>query len=257
MRAKIVAGNWKMNGDLAFMRAYLATFLGSDLLSLPAQKGVQIVLAPPAILLHGMRDLIGSDKNLSVQLAAQNVAATDNGAFTGEVSAPMLRDVGCSWCIVGHSERRALFGETDRDVVAKVERLLQQGLRPIVCVGETLEQRDAGDAESIVARQVNAVLDAFAIDRLQELVFAYEPVWAIGTGRTASPEQAQQMHCTIRALVSARSESLAHGMAILYGGSVNASNAEELFAQPDVDGGLVGGASLKALEFAQICGLAG
>lgn len=257
MRAKIVAGNWKMNGDLAFMRAFLATFLGSDLLSLSTQKGVQVVLAPPAILLHAMHDLIGSGQGFSVQLAAQNVAAIDNGAFTGEVSAPMLRDVGCTWCIVGHSERRALFGETDQDVVAKVTQLLQQGLRPIVCVGETLAQRDAGEAESIVARQVNAVLDAFDVDQLQNLVFAYEPVWAIGTGRTASPEQAQQMHCAIRALVSVRCEKLAQGMAILYGGSVNASNAEELFAQPDVDGGLVGGASLKALEFAQICDLAG
>lgn len=239
------------------MRTYLAAFFDSGLLPVCAQKGVQIVLAPPMTLLDSMHGLISQHEQSCVQLAAQNVAATHNGAFTGEASAAMLRDVGCTWCIVGHSERRALFGETDQDVVNKVSRLLEQGIRPIVCVGESLQQRDAGEAESVVARQVNALLDAFTVDQLQVLVFAYEPVWAIGTGRTASPEQAQQMHLAIRAQVSIRSEVLAQNMAILYGGSVNASNAEELFAQPDVDGGLVGGASLKALEFAHICGQAG
>src|SRR3989338_4046814 len=166
MRPKIVAGNWKMNGDLAFMRTYLAAFFDSGLLPVCAQNGVQIVLAPPMILLDSMHGLIKQSGQSCVQLAAQNVAATLNGAFTGEVSAAMLRDVGCSWCIVGHSERRALFGETDQDVVIKVSRLLEQGVRPIVCVGESLQQRDAGEAESVVARQVNALLDAFTTDQL-------------------------------------------------------------------------------------------
>lgn len=257
MRPRIVAGNWKMNGDFAFVRSYLSEFLGSGDLVLAARNGVSVMLAPPATLLSAVHSELARSDLGQVQLAAQNVASTCNGAFTGEVSAEMLQDAGCSWCIVGHSERRAHFGETDQDVVAKISRLLERRIRPIVCVGESLVQRDLGDAELIVSGQIDAVLDAFTPEQLQSLAIAYEPVWAIGTGRTASPEQAQQMHEVIRARLSFKSESLAQRIAILYGGSVNSGNAKELFAQPDVDGGLVGGASLKALEFAHICGQIG
>jgi triosephosphate isomerase len=241
-----------MNGGPGFARAYIDEFSG-HLGRLHGKPDMEIVLAPPAVVLAGMSVMLTALEVDLVSMAAQNVAAYPQGAYTGELSASMLAEVGCSWCIVGHSERRALFGETDHDVVAKVTQLLEASIRPIVCVGETLAQREQGRAETVVSAQVEAVLSAFDSDCLKRVVFAYEPVWAIGTGRTASPEQAQQMHASIRGAVGRKSESLAVAVGILYGGSVNAANAGELFAQPDVDGALVGGASLKPSEFARIC----
>ena len=252
MRSKIVAGNWKMNGSVAFMQDYLQAF--SDQASSNVPDDVQVLIAPPTVLLSGFFE---ASKDSGIQLAAQNVAGFDEGAFTGEVSAPMLSDVGCQWSLVGHSERRALFGETDSDVVAKISRLLKAGIKPVLCVGETLEDREGGRAQEVVATQVGAVLKQFSSQELSDLLIAYEPVWAIGTGETATPEQAQEMHAYILQQVSEKSADLAENMAILYGGSVNVKTAKELFGQDDIDGGLVGGASLKVSDFLQICKSAG
>jgi len=249
MRRKMIAGNWKMNGSSSFARDYLCTFK-SVLADAKLSEGLQVVLAPPAILLTEMKSAL---TGTSITLAGQSVSSYESGAYTGELSSAMLSDAGCSWCLVGHSERRALFGESDSEVVKKVKQLLRQKIRPILCVGETLEQRENGIAEDVVAKQLNAVLDVCSDEALALLVVAYEPVWAIGTGKTATPDQAQAMHKSIRSQVAKKSASLANDLSILYGGSVNASNARELFSQNDIDGGLVGGASLKAEQFSQIC----
>jgi triosephosphate isomerase len=217
-------------------------------------EGVQVIIAPPAVLLS---EFANASEGSSIELAAQNVATEEAGAYTGEISAPMLKDVACVWSLVGHSERRSLYGETDSDVVAKISQLLKVGLKPVLCVGETLDEREAGRAQEVVNSQVDAVLGAFTAEQLAELVIAYEPVWAIGTGKTATPEQAQEMHAAIRKRVESKSIDLASEMAILYGGSVNTETAEELFSQNDIDGGLVGGASLKVGDFLQICKSAG
>lgn len=249
MRRKIIAGNWKMNGDRSFANEYISTFLPA-LAAAELSEGVQIVLAPPAILLTEMAPKLADSE---VTLAAQSVSSYESGAYTGELSSAMLSDAGCTWCLVGHSERRALFGETNAEIVNKVAQLLRQKVTPILCVGETLAQRESGEAESVVAEQLNAVLEAFTEDELALLVVAYEPVWAIGTGKTATPAQAQAMHKGIRAQVAKKSADLANDLTILYGGSVNVATAKELFSQQDIDGGLVGGASLKAEQFSQIC----
>jgi len=251
MRRKIIAGNWKMNGDIAFTRDYLNEF--SQALvnkNLVGANNLQIILAPPSILLSEMKQCIADGE---IDVAAQNVSAYEQGAYTGEVSASMLADLACEWCLVGHSERRALFGESDEVVVAKIGQLLTKGLNPILCVGETLEQRELGLADSVVAGQLDAVFSAFSEEELLKIVVAYEPVWAIGTGKTATPEQAQEMHESIRNKVAKKSASLAQSLVILYGGSVSSSNAKALFAQKDIDGGLVGGASLKVDEFVLVC----
>jgi len=247
MRRKIVAGNWKMNGD----KQFAASFAEQLRAKVDAGSVVcDVMIAPPAYLLSVVSDEFSGT---SLKLASQNVSAYESGAYTGDISSVMLKDVSCVASLVGHSERRTIFGETDADVVAKVERLLEQGIEPILCVGETLEERDAGQEKSVVGGQVNAVLSAFTVQQLSRLVIAYEPVWAIGTGRTASPEQAQEMHAHIRSVVSAVDAELANTLTVLYGGSVNSKTAKELFAQPDIDGGLVGGASLKIDEFFAIC----
>jgi len=254
MRRKIIAGNWKMNGNVAFTRDYLSKFEQSlREKGLLASSDFQIVIAPPSILISEMKCSIS---DTSIEVAAQNVSAFDEGAYTGEISVSMLKDLACDWCLVGHSERRALFDETDAEVVKKVQQLLGKGIQPILCVGETLEQRDAGRAESVVAEQLDAVFlneELVRSGELAKVVVAYEPVWAIGTGKTASPEQAQSMHESIRNRVAEKASSLAETLVILYGGSVNAANAQSLFAQKDIDGGLVGGASLKIDEFSSIC----
>ncbi len=210
---------------------------------------VETILAPPSLYLPQLKRAV---EGLPIGLAAQNVAATVAGAFTGEVSAEMLADAGCKWCLIGHSERRALFAETDAQIVEKAKRLLEVGINPILCVGETLAQREQGEAQSVVAGQLEEVLKVFDEAQLAKLVVAYEPVWAIGTGKTASPEQAQEMHAFIRSCVAKTSAALAAELSILYGGSVNAENAATLFAQQDIDGGLIGGASLKADAFARV-----
>lgn len=243
-RPKLIAGNWKMNGNFAQNAA-----LVSALAAVPAQ--IKVVIAPPSVYLASTAaQLVGS----SIALAAQNVAAeAQQGAFTGEVSAQMLSDIGVSYGIVGHSERRQYYGETDSLVAKKCIRLHDQGIQPIICVGETLAEREAGQAESVVSRQLKAVIDGCGIDLLAQAVVAYEPVWAIGTGKTATPADAQAIHGFLRQLVAIYDKNIAENLSILYGGSVKADNAASLFAMPDIDGALVGGASLVAKDFLAIC----
>lgn len=246
MRRSLVAANWKMNGS----SESIAELLGAMLKRLDAvAEQADILVCPPAPYYELCARML---KDSPVKLGAQNVHEAESGAFTGEIAAKMLADFDIGMVILGHSERRS-GGETDAQVARKCAAVIAQGMLPIVCVGETLQERTAGDAQHIVERQLSAVLDQCGIEALSAAVIAYEPVWAIGTGETATPEQAQQMHAFIRGLVAQRSESSAAAMRILYGGSVNAGNAAELFAQIDIDGGLVGGASLKPDEFITIC----
>ncbi|MBN1238841.1 MAG: triose-phosphate isomerase, partial [Gammaproteobacteria bacterium] len=215
-----------------------------------AAAAAGMLLCPPYPYLKSARDWLGDSP---IDLGAQDVSArTGTGAYTGEVSGAMLKDVGCRYAIVGHSERRTLFGDTDGLVAAKFAAAQAEGLTPILCVGETLEEREAGRTDAVVERQLRAVLDSAGVSAFASAVVAYEPVWAIGTGRTATPEQAQQVHAGIRAMVAAQDATIASGLVILYGGSVKGSNARELFAMDDIDGGLVGGASLEASEFLSI-----
>jgi len=243
-RPKLIAGNWKMNGNLASNAA-----LVSALAAIPLQ--IKVVIAPPSIYLVSTANQL-VDSNIA--LAAQNVAAeAQQGAFTGEISAQMLNDVGVTYAIVGHSERRQYYGETDSLVAKKCIRLQEQGIQPIICVGETLAEREAGQAESVVSRQLKAVIDGCGIDLLAQAVIAYEPVWAIGTGKTATSADAQAIHAFLRQLVAIYDKNIADNLCILYGGSVKADNAASLFAMPDIDGALVGGASLVANDFLAIC----
>ena len=246
-RTPLVIGNWKMNGDVA-----VAERLFAGLLNAAAQApfaGVEVGVCPPYPYLGlAAARLAGSP----VGWGAQDVAAYANGAYTGEVSAEMLSDLGCTWTLVGHSERRTLFGETDVSVAAKAGRALAAGVVPVVCVGETLAERESGATEAVLARQVDAVC-ATLRDAGAGFVLAYEPVWAIGTGLTATPEQAQAAHAFIRGRLLKGGVAAAAQIRILYGGSVKASNAELLFALPDVDGGLIGGASLVVEDFVSIC----
>jgi triosephosphate isomerase len=237
MRRKLVAGNWKMNGLLAD-RAFLTEFSAA----LSQTPDADILLCPPATLILAM----AQTKPEWLMLGGQDCAMTQSGAHTGDVSARMLADLGCSHVIVGHSERRADHGEDNAIVRAKAKAALEAGLTPILCVGETLEQRESGDAEAVVITQMRASLPECAAD---QIVIAYEPVWAIGTGRTASPEDAQAMHAALRA---AWPGSDGDALRILYGGSMNPANADALLSQSDIDGGLIGGASLKPEQFASI-----
>jgi triosephosphate isomerase len=243
MRKKLVAGNWKMHGSLAENAALLSTLK-------PALAGIETVVCVPfPYLAQAQAELAGS----SIAWGAQNLSEHSKGAYTGEVSASMLRDFGCSYVIVGHSERRSLYGESDQQVAAKFIAAQAGGLVPILCVGESLEEREAGITEQVVARQLDAVIGAAGIGALANAIVAYEPVWAIGTGKTASPEQAQAVHAFIRGKIAGLDAAIADGLVIQYGGSVKAANAAELLAQPDIDGGLIGGASLIADEFVAIC----
>jgi triosephosphate isomerase (TIM) len=250
MRQPLVAGNWKMHGS----RAENASLVSGLLDLLQPGKRAEILLCPPFPYLMETGRLL---KDSGVALGAQSVCAESQGAFTGEVSAAMLKDVGCRYVLVGHSERRQLFGERDALVARKFVAAQGQSLVPVLCVGETLEEREGDQTTHVVSRQLEAVLAVTGVQALARAVIAYEPVWAIGTGRTASPEQAQEVHAMIRAKVAERDATIGGSVRILYGGSVKASNAQELFAMPDIDGGLVGGASLKADEFARICAGAG
>jgi len=243
MRKKLVAGNWKMHGSLAENAALLSALK-------PALAGIEAVVCVPfPYLAQAQSELAGS----SIAWGAQNLSEHSKGAYTGEVSASMLRDFGCSYVIVGHSERRSLYGESDQQVAAKFIAAQAGGLVPILCVGESLEEREAGITEQVVARQLDAVISAAGIGALATAIVAYEPVWAIGTGKTASPEQAQAVHAFIRSKIAGLDAAIADALVIQYGGSVKAANAAELLAQPDIDGGLIGGASLVAEEFAAIC----
>jgi triosephosphate isomerase len=249
MRRPLIAGNWKMHGS----RAENAELIEAMLLGLPDQTPFDIAVCPPFVYLWEVGRLL---KASSIALGAQSVCAEQVGAFTGEASAAMLKDVGCKYVIVGHSERRAIYKEDDALVARKFLAAQSQGLIPILCVGETLEERERGQTMQVVSRQLTAVLDLAGVAALRAAVIAYEPVWAIGTGKNATPQQAQEVHAHIRTAVAARDAKIAADVRILYGGSVKAANARELFAMPDVDGGLVGGASLKADEFLKICAAA-
>ena len=245
-KKQLIAGNWKMNGSLAdndtLVRALLAGIGGA---------ACHVAVCVPAPYLAQVQMLRSGS---ALELGAQDVSQHRQGAYTGEVSAAMLKEFGVRYAIVGHSERRQYHGETDALVAEKAKAALAAGITPIVCVGETLAEREAGKTESVVKRQMAAVIHANG-HCISEVVVAYEPVWAIGTGKTASPEQAQQVHALLRAQLKAASEH-ADLISILYGGSMNAANAAALLAQPDIDGGLVGGASLKAADFLQIIGAA-
>ena len=245
---KLIAGNWKMNGSLAANEALVKAML--DGLGGQPPKA-DMALCAPAPFLALLAGLLGGGP---IAWGAQDVSSHEQGAYTGEVSVSMLKDFACRYVIVGHSERRQYHGETDALVASKAQRALSAGVTPIVCVGETLAEREAGHTELVVKRQLAAVIHTVA-HCTSEIVVAYEPVWAIGTGKTASPEQAQQVHAVLRAQLSA---ATAHPerVHILYGGSMNAANAASLLAQPDIDGGLIGGASLKAADFLQIVGAA-
>lgn len=249
MRQPLVAGNWKMHGSRAANASLVAALL--DLIR--PQSSAEVLLCPPYVYLWETGRLL---KDTDVQLGAQSVCAEPAGAFTGEVSAAMLKDVGCRYALVGHSERRQVYGEGDALVARKFVAAQAQGLVPVLCVGETLEEREGAATASVVSRQLEAVLSVTGAGAFARAVVAYEPVWAIGTGRNATPEQAQDVHALIRGKVAALDGTIAESLRILYGGSVKASNARDLFAMPDIDGGLVGGASLKADEFARICAAA-
>jgi triosephosphate isomerase len=246
MRIKFVAGNWKMNGNLATNQVLLQALVEG----LSRIAGVKCAIcAPFPYLAQVQQSLSGS----SIAWGAQNVSQFDAGAYTGEVSGAMLVDFGCRYAIVGHSERRTLFGETNGIVAQKYEAALKAGLAPILCVGETLAQREANETESVVAAQLDAVLERAGPLSLAHAVVAYEPVWAIGTGKTATPEQAQSVHAFIRNRLKGHDAGIADNVQILYGGSVKGANAAQLFGMPDIDGGLIGGASLDADEMLTIC----
>ena len=246
MRKPIVAGNWKMNKTVSD-----AVTLINDLkLELRDLMGVDVVVCPPFTALKTASDLLAETR---IGLGAQNMSAEKMGAFTGEVCAEMLRELHCRYVILGHSERRQFFGETDAIVNKKTKAALANNLKPIVCVGELLAERETGKTEAVIETQVRGSLAGLTAKEMGETVLAYEPVWAIGTGKTASPQQAQDVHAFIRKLLSQMWDAtVANSVRIQYGGSVKASNAKELFGQPDIDGGLIGGASLEARSFAEI-----
>lgn len=246
MRRILVAGNWKLNGNKASIQQLVTSIVaGANNLT-----KVSIAVCAPYVYLPLTADLLTSS---AVALGAQDVSEQDSGAFTGEVSASMLLETGCKYVIVGHSERRSLFGEKDADTARKFAAARKQGLIPILCLGESLAEREAGQTEAVVARQLDAVLALEGVQVLNEAVIAYEPVWAIGTGKTATPEQAQAVHAFIRQRIADLDAVVAAKVQILYGGSVKGSNAAELFAMQDIDGGLIGGASLDAQDFLKIC----
>lgn len=245
MREFLVAGNWKMNGSNDANKALLAGIRAG----VPEGPGFQMLVCPPfPYLAAAVAAVAGS----AVSVGAQNVSEHDAGAFTGEVSPKMLKDVGCEYVIVGHSERRALYGESSGQVAAKFVSAQAAGLTPILCVGETLEEREADATEQVVAEQLAAVVDAAGIGAFAAAVVAYEPVWAIGTGKTATPEQAQDVHRFIRSMLAENDADVAAGLQLLYGGSMKGENAAGLLSMPDIDGGLIGGASLKADDFLAI-----
>jgi triosephosphate isomerase len=245
MRGYLVAGNWKMNGSSAANAELVSGIIAGT----PDSDLVDLLVCPSFPYLGQVADMLGDS---GVRLGAQDVSQYESGAYTGECAGSMLRDIGCEYAIVGHSERRALYGETSEIVAVKFGAAQGSGLTPILCVGETLEQREAGQTEAVIDEQLNAVHDAAGIKAIGAAVIAYEPVWAIGTGMTASPEQAQDVHRHIRSRLEEQDADVAGRVKILYGGSVKGDNAGGLFSKPDIDGGLIGGASLKPADFLAI-----
>lgn len=245
MRKILVAGNWKMHGSKAMVESLLESLVAGTRNS----SDVDMAVFPPFPYLAQAQSLL---QDSDICWGGQNLNPVAQGAHTGEVAAGMLLDFGCRYVLVGHSERRTIYGESDQDVADRFEAALAAGLEPVLCVGETLEERESGATESVVARQLDAVLARTGVSAFSKAIVAYEPVWAIGTGKTASPEQAQAVHAFIRDKFAAQDDIIAGQLRILYGGSVNGSNAADLFAREDIDGGLVGGASLKAEDFLAI-----
>ena len=243
MRPTLIAGNWKMNGTLKSVTELIEGIKAGG-----ANKA-SLVVFPPSIFLYKVAELIDGS---AISLGAQNVCDEETGAYTGELSAAMLQESGCRYALVGHSERRALYRETDELVAKRFSMALESGLTPVLCIGETLDERENGETEAVVARQIDAVLKRQGIEVFNNSVIAYEPVWAIGTGKVATPEQAQAVHQFIRAKLAVLDANIAARVQILYGGSMNPGNASDLLTQPDIDGGLIGGASLKADDFLAI-----
>jgi triosephosphate isomerase len=248
MRRKFVAGNWKMNGSRHLAATLVGTLVEAGI------DAVDVAVFPPYPYL---REVCAARAGSRIAVGGQDVSEHESGAFTGEVSAAMLRDVGCDMVLAGHSERRQYHDETDAQVAAKVAQALAHDLATVLCVGETLQQREADETAAVVACQLRAVVDLCGIAAFERIVVAYEPVWAIGTGRTASPGQAQEVHALLRSQLAADDARIAGSTRIVYGGSVKPGNAAELFAQPDIDGGLIGGACLQSTDFLSICAAAG
>ncbi|HJV72976.1 MAG TPA: triose-phosphate isomerase [Noviherbaspirillum sp.] len=244
MRRKLIAGNWKMNGSLA-ANAALLDGLKSEL----GQVGCSVAVCAPAPYFAQCQSILNGTVIL---WGGQDISEHESGAYTGEVSVSMLKDFGCSYVIVGHSERRSYHGESDELVAKKTLRALKSGITPIVCVGETLAERESGQTEAVVGRQIDAVLAAIDVADVEKIVVAYEPVWAIGTGKTATPQMAQDVHAMLRSRLAAKSAVAAETVQILYGGSMKPDNAKDLLGMADIDGGLIGGASLKAADFLAI-----
>lgn len=246
MRNKIVAGNWKMYGNRA-ANEHLIDFIKAHYQPKPH---LQCVLFPPFIYIPQVQQLL---QHSNIQWGAQNLSESEPGAYTGEIAASMLVDYGCKYVLIGHSERRLLFSENNEHIALKFSQALRYNLIPILCIGETLEQRESGRTLEIISNQLNSVLHlSSGVQGFQKAVIAYEPVWAIGTGKTASPDIAQEVHQFIRKIIAEKNEAIANALTILYGGSVKPSNAKALFSMPDIDGGLIGGSSLNTHEFMEI-----
>ena len=246
MRQVMVAGNWKMNGSSDSVKE-LMTGIKEGMASITK---AEVVVCPPAVYIPRVS---GAADGTAIKVGSQNICDQDSGAFTGEISADMLKDVGCEYAIIGHSERRALYGESDELIAKRFAAARRNGVKPIFCIGETLDERESGITNDVCARQIDAVIALEGVDALADGVIAYEPVWAIGTGVTATPEQAQEVHAFIRKRVAQHDVEVADGLRILYGGSMKPGNAVELMANADIDGGLIGGAALKAEDFLGIC----
>ena len=245
MRKTLVAGNWKLNGSKESIQELLKGILAGM-----SEAKTDVAVCAPYIYIPLVQEILNGT---AIGYGSESISEHDSGAFTGEISGSMLNDFSCEYAIVGHSERRTIFAEQDADTANKFAAARKYGLKPILCVGELLEEREQGITEEVVTRQLDAVIELEGVEALADGVIAYEPVWAIGTGMTASPQQAQDVHAFIRGKIAALNSSVAEKVQILYGGSVNGGNADELFAMPDIDGGLIGGASLKAEDFLAIC----
>ena len=246
MRQTLVAGNWKLNGSKEVTKQLIEGILGG----IGNVKNTEVAVCPPYIYIPQVAELL---QGTQLAWGGQNMCPWESGAYTGEISVQMLQDFGCKYVIIGHSERRALYAESDQEIAEKFVAAVDAGLIPILCVGELLEQREADETENVIAQQIKAVLDMAGIEKFAHSVIAYEPVWAIGTGKTASPQQAQDVHKFIRDMLQKENAEVAQKLQILYGGSVKPDNAKELFAKEDIDGGLIGGASLTADSFLGIC----
>lgn len=245
MRRTLIAGNWKMNGSLESINELMKGLTDG----ISSVTNADMAVCPPAVYLMKVGALIGDSE---IAIGSQNICDQESGAFTGELAPSMLKEAGCQYAIIGHSERRALYGESDALIANRFAMSVKSGVTPILCIGETLEERESGITEDVVSKQLDAVIDQEGIAAIANCVIAYEPVWAIGTGKVATPEQAQSVHAYIRSKLAAQDANVAAQVQILYGGSMNAGNASDLLSQEDIDGGLIGGASLKAEDFLTI-----